>query len=223
MRSARRTDPDRRTGHNVLFLRECAPVTCYTFFGGLAQEVDNAIRAVPHASRRRLCTMGLSSGGFAALAYGCRYNAQRVCVIAPQTDVSTEFYASLEPHQQPERCGVLRCAPNPDVFPERIVRVTCDEISERIQERVFVLYARRNMHDTAHVTRICGAPNVQPIAYDTADHVLAAFSDHVRDTCVDALQAPPTQVDGAMGEYCGSSLAGRDVPVQHTGRADCDT
>lgn len=40
--------------------------------------------------------MGSSSGGFAALAYGCRYNAHRVFAISPQVDFRAGFYDALD-------------------------------------------------------------------------------------------------------------------------------
>lgn len=158
-------------GVHVLFVKEFTPRDAdYSFYcaAQVVEEVDAAFNAVPEEKRRRVWTMGSSSGGFAALAYGCRYNAHRVFAISPQVDFRAGFYDALDsrrggvftrPLRYREEEGALQC-------------VTQDDVDSCIQRDVHIVHATLNEYDGAHIALIEGSPKVTVHPFQSAQHGL---------------------------------------------------
>jgi hypothetical protein len=164
------------TGYNILFIRETTS-TDYTFYADLVDEIDHAFYSISEEYRKCVFTIGFSSGGFAALAYGCRYKARAIFATSPQLSVSEEFYDSLQPHQQPEACGTLRCTPNLKK-PNAITSITKASL-ETCVGSVRIIYPHCNPHDEAQVSTIYGARNVTLIPVQSSSHVLDGHKDRI--------------------------------------------
>lgn len=170
------------TGYNILFIREISSWDYYTFYAELVDEVDQVFYSIPEEHRKNVYTVGLSSGGFGALAYGARYNALGIFAVSPQVNVSPAFYDSLSQYTTPEECGVLRC-PLLNAQKNTITEVTRDTLETRVSS-VRIVYAHLNTHDRAQVDLIRDARNLTLIPLYTSEHILSDFKNRILQECV---------------------------------------
>lgn len=168
---------------NVLFFREYTCDKHYSFYTALFKEVDDILNAVPLQLRRRVYTMGCSSGGFAALAFGCRYKAERVFAVSPQMDHTEEWHASLLPHERPDACRVLWRGHWSYDFADEFNKVTREDIERNVSDTVLIIHARDNAYDCAQVSRLKGCPTVEFESLDTSDHVLQGYDSLLKIRC----------------------------------------
>jgi hypothetical protein len=152
-------------GCDIMFVKECS-VAFYSS-SSVIRRIDDVFYRIPEENRRCVWTVGLSSGGFAALVYGCRYRASRVMAVSPQTNHTDTFHKTLT------MGGTLRRAAALEQDPGAIHEVNAQDLERNIQGRVLVVYPMHNAYDVAQVAPIKDAKCVDSRGLPSGIHRLS--------------------------------------------------
>jgi pimeloyl-ACP methyl ester carboxylesterase len=112
---------------------------------------------------KRIYTLGVSLGGYAALYYGLELGAVSILNLAGATDFTPEFVNRLG--SVPQKYLNL-CEFAPDYL--RNLRDSCASAAHKA--RVLIAYSAGHPRDRQQAERIAGLPNVELVAVDYAQH-----------------------------------------------------
>lgn len=111
----------------------------------------------------RICALGVSRGGYAALYYGLKLDAASILSLAGATDYTPDFVKSLGP-VSPQYLDLCEHAP------DYLRNLGDDYISAPHRPRVLLAYATGQDRDRRHAERMAGPPNVTLVPVETAAH-----------------------------------------------------
>jgi hypothetical protein len=130
---------------------------------GRAASLAALQRIADEVGGRRIYTLGVSMGGYAALYYGLQLGAEGVLNLAGATDFTPSFVESLGP-VAPEYLGLRQAAPDYTMN----LRETYAAAPRR--PHVIIAYSAGNPRDRQQAERMAGLPNVELVAVDYAQH-----------------------------------------------------
>jgi hypothetical protein len=112
---------------------------------------------------KRIYTLGVSHGGYAALHYGLELGAVAALNLAGATDLTPDFVNSLGPIH-PEYLTLRKLAP------EYTVNLRDCYAAAPHKPYVFLAYSAGHPRDRRQAERMAGLPNVELVAVDHAQH-----------------------------------------------------
>jgi hypothetical protein len=112
---------------------------------------------------RRIFTLGVSMGGYAAMYYGLQLQAVAVLNLAGATDFSPDFVDSLG--QVPEDYLTLR-----RIAPDYARNLRDLYAAAKHRPRVMISYSAGHPRDRAQAERMAGLPNVELMPSDFGQH-----------------------------------------------------
>ncbi len=126
---------------------------------GLGFSIDDVSASLREIIKRmggnKLFVLGSSMGGYAAILFGSRLNADKVLAFSPQTSLNRAF-----PLAPPEGAPIYV----PDLIP----------IVERNPETpIEIVASADDLADLYHLTRIAHLPNVRPVTVPFSEHWVA--------------------------------------------------
>jgi pimeloyl-ACP methyl ester carboxylesterase len=142
-------------------------------FVGVAESLD---RLVERLGAERIVTVGVSMGGYAALAFGALLGAQTAVAIAPQTVIDPRVMAEMDDHRYVRRLGEVRAAGRLD--PAWTDLASTLPGSSRAATRYEIYYAERFRIDRLHAERMADVDGVRLYRFGRGGHALAL---HLRD------------------------------------------
>lgn len=120
-------------------------------------------RMIRDVDARRVYTLGVSLGGYAALYYGLELGAAAVLSLAGASDYTPEFIGSLK-LVSPAWLEFRNGAPDYVQLLPRALETAPQP------PRVLMAYGARHFHDRRQAERIAGLPNVELVPVDCAKH-----------------------------------------------------
>lgn len=120
-------------------------------------------RIVDEVDGRRIYTMGVSLGGFAALYYGLALGAVAALNLAGATDLTSDFVDSLGPIPQ-EYLNLRKLAP------DYALNLRDSYASAPHKPRVLMTYSLGHPRDRRQAERMAGSPHVELVAVEYAQH-----------------------------------------------------
>jgi hypothetical protein len=120
-------------------------------------------RIADQVGGKRIYTLGVSHGGYAALYYGLELEAVAVLNLAGATDLTPEFVESLGPIHQ-EYLNLRELAP------EYTVNLRHSYTSAPHKPHVLLAYSAGHPRDRRQAERMAGLPDVELVAVDHAQH-----------------------------------------------------
>jgi hypothetical protein len=136
-------------------------------FPSLGPDRDAAVvafqRIVRQLGGKRIYTLGVSHGGYAALYYGLKLNAVAVLNLAGATDLTPDFVASAGP-VHPEYLKVHELAP------EYTLNLRHSYAAAPAKPRVLLAFGAGHPRDRRQAERMAGLPNVELLPMDCAQH-----------------------------------------------------
>jgi len=135
---------------------------------GLAESLD---RSVERLGAERIVTVGVSMGGYAALAFGALLGAHTAAAIAPQTVIDLDVMAEMDDHRYDRRLGEVRAAGRLD--PAWTDLATALPATRRAATRYEIYYADRFRIDRLHAERMADIDGVRLYRFGWGGHELA--------------------------------------------------
>jgi len=136
-------------------------------FPSLGPDRDAAIAGLRRIARqlggKRIYTLGVSHGGYAALYYGLRLDAAAVLNLAGATDLTLDFVESVGPVHQ-EYLNLRELAP------EYTMNLRESYAAAPHKPHVFLAYSAGHPRDRRQAERMAGLPNVELLPVDHAQH-----------------------------------------------------
>lgn len=120
-------------------------------------------RIADQVGGKRIYTLGVSHGGYAALHYGLQLEAVAVLNLAGATDLTPDFVNSLGP--APQDYLNLR-----ELAPEYTVNLRDSYAAAPHKPHVFLAYSAGHPRDRRQAERMAGLPNVELVTVDYAQH-----------------------------------------------------
>jgi hypothetical protein len=120
-------------------------------------------RIADQVGGKRIYTLGVSHGGYAALHYGLELGAVAVLNLAGATDLTPDFVTSLGPiHKE---YLTLR-----ELAPDYTVNLRDSYAAAPRKPHVFLAYSAGHPRDRRQAERMAGLPNVELVEVDYAQH-----------------------------------------------------
>jgi len=110
---------------------------------------------------KRIYTLGVSAGGYAAMYYGLQLNAVAVLSLAGATDLTRAFVETLNP--VPAVCFRVL-----DMAPDYAVSLREPYAAAKQRPHLLIAFNAKFARDRAQAERMAGLPNVELIAVDGA-------------------------------------------------------
>ena len=136
-------------------------------FPSLGPDRASAVAALRHIAKeiggKKLYTLGVSLGGYAALYYGLELQATSILSFAGATDYTPEFVNSLGP---PSKDYSNLCSQAPDYVIN--LRDACAAAADRTQ--ILIAYSANQTRDRLQAERLAGLSNVELIGVNYAQH-----------------------------------------------------
>ena len=121
-----------------------------------------ALRAIAEdLGGKRIYTLGVSAGGYAAMYYGLHVNALAVLNLAGATDLTRDFVERLNP--VPAVCFRVL-----DMAPDYAVSLREPYAAAKQRPHLLIAFNAKFARDRAQAERMAGLPNVELIAVDGA-------------------------------------------------------
>jgi hypothetical protein len=130
---------------------------------GRAASVAALRRIADDVGGKRVYTLGVSMGGYAALHYGLQLGAEAVLNLAGATDFTPGFVESLGP-VAPEYLALRQAAP------DYTVNLRDGYAAAPRAPHVVIAYSAAHPRDRRQAERMAGLPNLELIAVDYGQH-----------------------------------------------------
>jgi pimeloyl-ACP methyl ester carboxylesterase len=128
----------------------------------------------------RIVTVGVSMGGYAALAFGTLLAADTVVAIAPQTVIDLDVMWAMDDHRYDRRLGELAAAGRLDrTWTDLSSALPRARHARGARTRYQIYYAERFRIDRLHAERLAEVPGVRLYRFGLGGHELALS---LRDT-----------------------------------------
>lgn len=152
--------------YNIIFLKDFNQAWYQCGLFGITNGVEDTVEylksVIPH-STKRLITLGSSSGGYAAILYGCLLGAEKTISFAPQTFLNEEVFKRFKNIDSKKECIVNTPYKN-------LGSITC---GSKTVHHVYV--GKHNKLDRTHIENIQNNVNYIIHSLDTSSHNVAKF------------------------------------------------
>jgi hypothetical protein len=162
---------------SVVYIKDFRDLCGGCGFPTLGPDRASAVAAFRHIADeidgKRIYTLGVSLGGYAALYYGLQLGAVAVLNLAGATDLTPDFVDGLGPIQQ-YYLNLRKLAP------DYTMNLRDSYASATRKPRVLITYSAGHPRDRRQTERMAGLPNVELVAVDHAQHnvIYALIRNH---------------------------------------------
>lgn len=152
--------------YNIIFLKDFNQAWYQCGLFGVTDSVEDTVEYLKNiipSSTKRLITLGSSSGGFAAILYGCLLGAEKTISFAPQTFLNEEVFKRFKNIDSKKECIA-------NALYKDLNEIACNS---RTIHHVYV--GKHNKQDRIHIENLEKKDNFIFHYLDTNSHNVAKF------------------------------------------------
>lgn len=169
-----------KSNHNKMFVKECNHADRYSFYLEALSAIDEAFLNIDPSKRVHVRTIGWSSGGFAAIAYGRRFNATHIMGINPAVNIAREFLDGLPDAKKPKGIMTCRVVDEYKTSKKHVELMFGGRYAIPSHQRVLLFVSRDNPYDVEQSSHLSGDTlSVQMVP--TPDHDIKSHLPYVKE------------------------------------------